>query len=347
MLRFDSIHFAYERTPVLRDVSFAAPAGAITCVVGPSGCGKSTLLRLAAGLLLVQQGEIHVDDQPVSAPGLNVPPEQRSVGLVFQEGALFPHLTVEQNIGFGLRDGASGTQIAELIGLTDLAGLEKRHPHELSGGQRQRVALARALAPKPRVLLFDEPYANLDQALRRQLRDATRQLVTELDMVAVFVTHDSDDVTALADIVIALDEGRVVQQGSPRDLFDHPAHASVARLFGQTQRIRARKSGDTIETAFGDWPADCLAMAAPADCELELLVRPDGMTVEAHPEGLPVAELRVSGADDLVCVQAPDESVIRVRIGRPHEISSGTRVLVRPMHERVFPENIANKTHSQ
>ncbi len=347
MLRFDSIHFAYERTPVLRDVNFSAGAGAITCVVGPSGCGKSTLLRLAAGLLPVQRGQIHVDGQPISAPGLHVPPEQRSVGLVFQEGALFPHLTVEQNIGFGLDDKASAARISELIELTDLAGLEKRHPHELSGGQRQRVALARALAPEPRVLLFDEPYANLDQSLRRQLRDATRQLVAELDMVAVFVTHDSDDVTALADTVVAVDEGTVVQQGSPRDLFDHPEHASVARLFGQTQRIVARKSGDIIETAFGDWPSDCLAVEAPDDCVLELLVRPDGMTIEAHPEGLPVAELRVAGADDLVCVQGADDTLIRVRAGRPHGITAGARVRVRPMVERVFPDNIANKTHSQ
>ncbi len=347
MLRYDSIHFAYERTPVLRDVSFTAPAGAITCVVGPSGCGKSTLLRLAAGLLPVQQGEIHVDDQPVSSPGLHVPPEQRSVGLVFQEGALFPHLTVEQNIGFGLTEKDQAARIAELIALTDLAGLEKRHPHELSGGQRQRVALARALAPEPRVLLFDEPYANLDQALRRQLRDATRQLVAELDMVAVFVTHDSDDVTALADTVVALDDGEVVQQGSPRDLFDHPEHASVARMFGQTQRITARKSGDIIETPFGNWAADCLAVAIPGDCTLELLVRPDGMTVESHPDGLPVTELRVAGADDLVCLQGSDQSTIRARIGRPHEIAAGSRVRLRPLEARVFPDNIANKTHSQ
>ena len=347
MLRFDSIHFAYERTPVLRDVSLTARAGAITCVVGPSGCGKSTLLRLAAGLLPVQQGEIHVDDQPVSAPGLHVPPEQRSVGLVFQEGALFPHLTVAQNIGFGLDKNAPGARIAELIELTDLAGLEQRHPHELSGGQRQRVALARALAPKPRVLLFDEPYANLDQALRRQLRDATRQLVAELDMVAVFVTHDSDDVTALADTVVALDDGAVVQEGSPRELFDHPTHASVARLFGQTQRIRARRSGDVIQTAFGDWPTDCLAVEAPDHSELELLVRPDGMRVAAHPDGLPVTELRIAGADDLVCIQADDKSILRVRVGRPHEIDVGTRVQVRPLRARTFPDNVANKTHSQ
>lgn len=347
MLRFDSIHFAYERTPVLRNVSFTARPGEITCVVGPSGCGKSTLLRLAAGLLRLQQGEICVDGRPVSAPGLHVPPEQRSVGLVFQEGALFPHLTVGENIGFGLRGASSDTRIAELIELTELSGLEQRYPHELSGGQRQRVALARALAPSPRVLLFDEPYANLDQALRRQLRDATRKLVAELDTVAVFVTHDSDDVTALADTVVALDDGVVVQEGSPRHLFDHPEHASVARMFGQTQRIAARRSGEVIETPLGDWPADCLAVDAPEHCSLELLVRPDGMQVEPDPGGMPVTELRVDGADDLVCVEAGDDGTVRIRIGRPHGIEPGTRVQVRPLASRVFPDNIANKTHSQ
>lgn len=347
MLRFDSIHFAYERTPVLRDVSFTALPGAVTCVVGPSGCGKSTLLRLAAGLLPVQQGEIHVDDRLVSAPGLQLPPEQRSVGLVFQEGALFPHLTVERNIGFGLRGEASAARTAELIELTELSGLEQRYPHELSGGQRQRVALARALAPNPRVLLFDEPYANLDQALRRQLRDETRRLVAELDTVAVFVTHDSDDVTALADTVVALDEGAVVQTGSPRHLFDHPEHASVARMFGQSQRIAARRKGDIIETPFGNWPAACLATDAPEHCALELLVRPDGLRVAEDPGGVYVDEIRVAGADDLVCVQAGDKSTLRVRLGRPHGILPGTRVQVSPLPGRVFPDNIANETHSQ
>ena len=347
MLRFDSIHFAYEQAPVLQDVSLVAEPGAITCIVGPSGCGKSTLLRLAAGLLPVQQGEIHIDSRTVAAPGVYEPPEQRSVGLVFQEGALFPHLTVLDNIKFGLRGGEQTESVAALIEMTDLAELTERYPHELSGGQRQRVALARALAPEPRVLLFDEPYANLDQSLRRQLREETRRIVSELDTVAVFVTHDSDDVTALADTVVALCEGTVVQSGSPRDLFDHPEHASVARLFGQTQRIVARKAGDVIETPFGNWQADCLALPAPENCELELLVRPDGLTVAADPAGLAVTEIRVAGADDLVGVAGADHGVVFIRVGRPHDFAVGSRAVVQSLAARVFPDKVANESHSQ
>ena len=347
MLRVDSIHFAYERTPVLQDVSFTALPGAVTCVVGPSGCGKSTLLRLAAGLLSVQEGEIHIDSRKVAAPGVHEPPEERSVGLVFQEGALFPHLTVLDNIKFGLRNSEQDERVQDLIEMTDLAGFTGRYPHELSGGQRQRVALARALAPAPRVLLFDEPYANLDQSLRRELREETRRLVTDRDMVAVFVTHDSDDVTALADTVIAMSDGAVVQVGSPRALFDQPEHASVARMFGQAQRIVARKANDVIDTPFGNWPEDCLALPVPENCSLELLVRPDGLTLAEDPAGRVVSELRVAGADDLVGVAGADQGVVYVRVARPHGLEPGMHVSVQPLAGRVFPDKVANESHSQ
>ena len=346
MLRLDSIHFAYDEAPVLRDVSFTAEPGAITCLVGPSGCGKSTVLRLAAGLLSVQQGEIHIDGRLCGAAGVHVAPEQRSVGLVFQEGALFPHLTVLDNVRFGVRSG-NDARVNELLDLTDLAGLAGRYPHELSGGQRQRVALARALAPAPRVLLFDEPYANLDQALRRQLRDEARRLVADLDTVAVFVTHDSDDVTALADTVVAMYEGRIVQAGSPRDVFDHPVHVSVARLFGEAQRIAACKNGDFIETPFGNWSVDCLAVPVSGSGTLDLLVRPDGMVLTVDPDGFPVGELRFAGADDLVGVLGDDGSRVLVRLERPHDVEIGMRVSIRPLPGRSFPDGIANNSYSQ
>lgn len=338
MLQLNSIHFAYGQTPVLDNISLEALPGAVTCVVGPSGCGKSTLLRLAAGLLPLQQGDIHIDGELVAGPGVHVPPESRSVGLVFQEGALFPHLTASDNIRFGLRDAGEAGRAGELVELTDLVGLEDRYPHELSGGQRQRVALARALAPRPKVLLFDEPYANLDQALRRQLREATRRLVGELGTVAVFVTHDSDDITELADTVVAMDDGKVVQSGSPRDLFDHPQHPSVARMYGQAQHISAKKSGDVVETPFGSWRSECLAVSDLADGPVDLLVRPDGLTATGDSDGHLVTELRVAGADDLVGVRGDDDSIIMVRVSRPHSLKPGDRVSVAPLLQRVFPD---------
>ena len=337
MLAIDSIHFAYGQSPVLHGVGLEAEPGAITCLVGPSGCGKSTLLRLAAGLLPVQQGEIRIDDRVVANADTHVPPEQRSVGLVFQEGALFPHLTALDNIRFGLHGDSDNGRVDELLAMTGLEGLGDRFPNELSGGQRQRVALARALAPAPRVLLFDEPYANLDQALRRQLRESTRRLVAELGTVAVFVTHDGDDITELADTVVAMHRGAIVQSGSPRELFDHPRHLSVARLFGQTQRIHADKQGERVSTPFGEWPAGCLAIPVDADGSLELHARPDGLALQPDPDGFPITELRVAGADDLVGIAGQGDSHLFVRVGRPHDFSPGDRVAVAPLPERVFP----------
>ena len=165
MLELDSIRFSYGQTPVLKDVSFEARSGVITCLVGPSGCGKSTLLRLAAGLLPTQSGEIRIDTRLVAGLNLHVSPEQRSVGLVFQEGALFPHLNALQNIRFGLRSDARVNRVDELLEMTELVGLADRYPDELSGGQRQRVALARALVKRPKLLLLDEPLAALDKKL--------------------------------------------------------------------------------------------------------------------------------------------------------------------------------------
>ena len=347
MLRFYSIHIAYADEAVLADVSFASEADEITCLVGPSGCGKTTLLRLAAGLLELQQGEIQIDGRKVANSSVHVPPEKRSVGLVFQEGALFPHLDVAGNIAFGLEGRRHDTRIDSLLEMTRLTELAQRMPYELSAGQRQRVALARALAPSPRVLLFDEPYANLDQDLRRRLRAETRKIVSEVGTVALFVTHDHDDVTALADRVVVLDDGRIVQSGSPRELFDHPQHGSVARLFGETQQIAASKSGDILETPFGRWPANCLAIPID-DCDrLELLVRPDGLRLEAASEGLPVTELRMDGPDDLVGVMAGDGSVVFVRSARPHAIEPGVRVTLAPVPGRIFPELVANGSYSQ
>jgi iron(III) transport system ATP-binding protein len=338
MLELDSIRFSYGQTPVLKDVSFEARSGVITCLVGPSGCGKSTLLRLAAGLLPTQSGEIRIDTRLVAGLNLHVSPEQRSVGLVFQEGALFPHLNALQNIRFGLRSDARVNRVDELLEMTELVGLADRYPDELSGGQRQRVALARALAPEPRVLLFDEPYANLDQALSRQLREATRRLVAELDTVAVFVTHDSDDIADLADTVVAMTDGEIVQSGSPRELFDHPLHLNVARLFGQTQRLSAHKAGDRLETPFGPWRAECLAVPVQQDGPLNLHVRPDGLAATPDSDGLQVSELRLAGADDLVGVRGKDGAMLFVRVGRPHDIQPGGRVALCPLKARVFPQ---------
>jgi iron(III) transport system ATP-binding protein len=335
MLKFDSISFAYHKVPVLNNVSFSAVPGQITCVVGPSGCGKSTLLGLAAGLLDMQAGEIQLDDTVLGRPGYNLPPEQRPVGLVFQEGALFPHMTVAQNVDFGLKQAERNPRVSELLALVGLAAEAGRHPHTLSGGQRQRVALARALAPAPRALLFDEPYANLDQELRRSLRREAREMVRQSGTIGVFVTHDPDDVMALADQVVVLRNGEVLQAGTPRELFDRPATAAVARLFGQAQGLAGQLVDGRLHTAFGDWPLACVSPASDQGLlrsgqPLELTVRPEALALEPADNACRVYELRIAGADDLAEVENAQGQRLQARLPRPHNIVPGNSVRVVP-----------------
>ena len=351
MLIFDSITHQFDGEPVLLDVSFAAEPGKITCVVGPSGCGKTTLLRLAAGLIDVQAGRVMLDGELLADAGTSVPPERRSVGLVFQEGALFPHLTVAGNVGFGLSGRDAGERVDELLGLVGLTACAGRYPHTLSGGQRQRVALARAMAPGPRALLFDEPYANLDQTLRRALRSEARQSVRDTGTIGVFVTHDPDDVMALADQVVVLDEGRVLQVGTPRELYDRPDTAAVARLFGNAETLTAAFDGDVVTTAFGAWPLDALRLPPPSSGTVELTVRSDALTLERDDDGLPIADLRIAGGSDLAIVRAADATLLNVELTRPHRFRPGDRVRVRPQDGSVLVsasvDKIANTTHSQ
>ncbi len=353
MLVFDSITHQFDGEPVLLDVSFTAEPGEITCVVGPSGCGKTTLLRLAAGLIDVQAGRVALDGELLADARTSVPPERRPVGLVFQEGALFPHLTVADNVGFGLSGRDAGDRVGELLGLVGLEACAARYPHTLSGGQRQRVALARAMAPRPRALLFDEPYANLDQTLRRALRSEARQSVRDTGTIGVFVTHDPDDVMALADRVVVLEEGRVLQTGTPRELYDRPETAAVARLFGNAETLAAALDGDVVTTAFGEWPLSALRspLPPPSDRWLELTVRSDALTLERDDNGLPIADLRVAGRSDLAVVETADAAQLNVELARPHQFRPGDRVRVLPLNGSVLvstsADKIANATHSQ
>ncbi len=338
MLSFESIHYTYDTEPVLSGISFSAAPAEITCLVGPSGCGKTTLLRLAAGLLTGQQGEIRLDGELLSGPHRHVPPESRPVGLVFQEGALFPHLTVAANVGFGLPKGRHGDRIDALLSAMGIGALGDRYPHTLSGGQRQRVALARALAPSPAALLFDEPYANLDLPLRQALRREVRRIVREAGTIGIFVTHDPDDVAALADKVVVMNKGAIEQIGTPRELYDQPQTGVVARLFGHTQVLPARITGESLETPAGKWPASCLANSVRTDGPIEVTVRADGLALAPDAGGFEVVDIRIDGPADLVGVSLEDGRILFVRAGRPHDYRPGSRVSIRPHAGSVFAE---------
>ncbi len=229
--------------------------GELICLLGPSGCGKTTTLRMIAGFLAPDGGEIRVDGRTVSAPGAVVPPERRNMGMIFQSYAVWPHMTVRENVGYGLRmrrvpPGERQDRTEAALRAARLADLADRYPSELSGGQQQRVALARALAPKPDILLLDEPLSNLDAGLRAEMRLEIRRLHDEFHDTSIYVTHDQVEAMSMADRIVVMNRGRVEQVGTPEDVYDRPASRFVARVLGGSNVVEARHvSGRTVEVA--------------------------------------------------------------------------------------------------
>jgi ABC-type Fe3+/spermidine/putrescine transport system ATPase subunit len=252
LLKLRRIHKSYPDGWALTDVSFAVEQGEIVCLLGPSGCGKTTLLRVIGGLELPDGGQVLVDGEDVSL----TPPHLRGFGLMFQEYALFPHKDVYGNVAFGLqiqrleRQAVTG-RVAEVLALVGLEGLERRDVNQLSGGERQRVALARSLAPQPRLLMLDEPLGALDRGLRERLLDELPDILHRAGATAITVTHDQEEAFAIADRVVLMRDGRVVQIGTPRQIYRHPASTWVARFLGLTNLLEAKVLDGKVETAIG------------------------------------------------------------------------------------------------
>jgi len=234
VLSLHGIRHRYGRQLTIDGLDLELGPGSICCLLGPSGCGKTTVLRCIGGFERVEAGEIRIDGAPVSSAARQVPPEQRRVGMVFQDYALFPHLTVEGNVAFGLRGGAdAGQRVRQLLDTVGLTTAARRYPHELSGGQQQRVALARALAPRPRLMLLDEPFSNLDVELREQLAAEVRAVLKASDTAAVFVTHDQNEAFTMADEIAVMWQGRIAQIDSAYNLYHRPVDRFVADFIGQ------------------------------------------------------------------------------------------------------------------
>ncbi len=243
---------AFGSSPVLADLDLEVPAGSLTAVLGPSGCGKTTLLRLVGGFEHADGGSIRLGDRLLCDAGTHLAPERREIGFVPQEGALFPHLDVAANIGFGLpRASRRGGRVEELLHLVDLQGLAERLPHQLSGGQQQRVALARALAPEPGLVLLDEPFDALDAGLRAQVRGEVRDALRAAGATALLVTHDQEEALSLADLVAVMRGGRIVQATDPQTLYRDPVDADVALFVGEAVLLEGRLDGDYAETPLG------------------------------------------------------------------------------------------------
>ena len=283
-IRFNDVSHCFDEHRVLREINLEIGTGEIVCVLGPSGSGKSTLLRLIAGLESVQQGSLMVDGVVLADAQHNPPPEQRAVGLVFQDHVLFPHQTVAENVAFGLsgmqskeRDHTIALQLAN-VGISTLAD---RYPHTLSGGQQQRVALARALATDPAVLLLDEPFASADAPLRKNLRDDARRRLKAANTTTLMVTHDPAEAMAMADRIAVLVDGEVVQFGTPEELWQRPNHPFVAATIADLQPLKGRIEGTQCVTAFGALPLRLLALTADLaeGTSVPIGVRPSSLTV--------------------------------------------------------------------
>ena len=335
-LEFRHIAHAYGEMQALAGISFTAPAGEITCLLGASGCGKSTLLNLAAGLLAVQEGAIMLGGAVLADARNHPAPEQRPVGLVFQDGALFPHMTIARNVAFGLPRARHG-EVAGWLEQVGLAGLGERYPHELSGGQQQRAALARAMAPGPQVLLMDEPFASVDIVLRRKLRRDCRMLLRARGATTLLVTHDPAEALDIADHIAVMEQGRIVQFGSPAQLHDDPASAAVGAMFSDAQIVAAQISGDGVATAFGCWPLAALKSGAiGASGSGDLLVPADGIDLVADPAGLAVVDCHALGAVTRVVLAGQGGALLTVETTTPVSADMAYRAMPQPGSLRLF-----------
>jgi iron(III) transport system ATP-binding protein len=278
-LEFIHVNHEYGKQPALQQVSFAVPQGKILCLLGPSGCGKTTALRVAAGLEQPQQGQVMLAGQIVSGDGCFVPPEQRGVSLLFQDYALFPHLSVADNIAFGLCHLRADQRQFDTNAWLKRVGLEGRgraYPHMLSGGEQQRIALARALAPQPAVLLLDEPFSNLDGHLRQQVRSEVLQVLKEFGATALLVTHDPEEALLMGDHIALMTQGTILQQGAALDLYFAPRNLHVASFFGDVNLLHGHIDNAQVRTSFGPLPAPALADGT----RVEVVIRAEGIGIE-------------------------------------------------------------------
>ena len=331
VLELRHVSCAYETgRPAVQGISFAAREGEILCLLGPSGCGKTTILRAIAGFEPVRSGQLFLSGQLVSAPDVMTPTENRHVGMVFQEYALFPHLRVQDNIAFGLRNlprSERAERVQEMLRLTGLEGFERRYPHELSGGQQQRVALARALVQNPVVLLLDEPFSNLDPDMAGRMRQELHDLLRRTKTTTVLVTHDHDEAFAMADRIAVLNQGRLEQFDTPEMMYHMPATPFVADFVGQADFIPGTVSKGMVQTELGEFP-DTI------DCKdgtpVVVMIRPDDIHLVPMEGGRSrVLSRQFRGSENLYTVSLPSGQIVHSSQGSTSVYQEGTTVELR------------------
>ena len=339
-LNLNRIDLAFGHHLVVRQLSLSLETGRIGCLLGPSGCGKTTVLRCIAGFERLAAGEIRLDGALVSTPAQTLPPERRRIGMVFQDYALFPHLSVADNIAFGLRGidaAARQARVEELLALVGLADQGRKFPHEMSGGQQQRVALARALAPRPSLLLLDEPFSNLDVELRERLSYEVRDIIKATNTTAILVTHDQHEAFAVADEIGIMHEGRIQQWDTPYNLYHRPANRFVADFIGQGVFLRGKVLNDhqvQIELGVLDSSVPLVCCADCAGCvhgsPIDVLLRPDDIVHDdASPLRAEVAHKAFRGADILYTLRLGGGAKVLSLVPSHHNHALGERIGIR------------------
>jgi iron(III) transport system ATP-binding protein len=335
-LTVDDLHKSFGSQTVLTGVHLDVPEGSLTAVLGPSGSGKTTMLRVVAGFERADRGTVTLAGRVVEDTHHSLPPEQRGIGYVPQDGSLFPHLTVAANVAFGVHRSSRkklGSNTDELLAMVGLAGLGQRYPHQLSGGQQQRVALARALAIRPALVLLDEPFSSLDAGLRASVRSDVQDVLRSGGITAVLVTHDQDEALSVADQVAVIRDGTIGQCGTPQELYDHPVDPAMARFLGDANLVAATVDGDRVATPFGPLSlrgdAHPRAYSGPAVA----LVRPEQLLLSTAMtgEGIRARVLRTEfhGHDTVITVDPSalaDRAPITVRAEGDLVVANGTEV---------------------
>jgi len=329
LLEVENLRHAYGEQEVVRGLSFSLARGAIGCLLGPSGCGKTTVLRCIAGFEGIREGEIRLAGKVVSGPGVMLPPERRRIGMVFQDYALFPHLSVAGNIAFGLHGAPAAERAARVQELAKLVGLSAaldKFPHEISGGQQQRVALARALAPRPELLLLDEPFSNLDVDLRERLSLEVREIIKASGATAVLVTHDQQEAFAMADEIGVLHLGRIQQWDAPYNLYHRPANRFVADFVGQGVFLPAQAlDGHQLQIELGTLQGDAHGLQ-----QLEVLLRPDDVVHDdAAPTQAEVVHKAFRGAEILYTLRLASGRKVLALVPSHHNHALGEKIGIR------------------
>ena len=302
---------SYKQTRAVCGVQLQVEKGKFIALLGESGCGKTTVLRLMAGFETPDRGEIVIGNRTVSNRSIHIAPEKRNIGMVFQEYALFPHMNVENNVGYGLpKDAQRQNRIEEVLELVGLKNLNARMPYELSGGQQQRVAIARALAPEPDLILLDEPFSNLDSSLRNRVRSEVRHILRQAGVTAIFVTHDQEEALSLADKIAIMMNGRIAQTDSPQNLYLRPANREIATFLGEANLLGGDSSGHKVTSEIGE-----LHSETNYSGKVEIMIRPEHISLTLQEKGPgQIVDIEYFGHDQLIDVKLSSGTIIQSRV---------------------------------